>query len=65
MTRIRAFRQARNLTQKQFAEMVGVTQGAVSHWESGAQISLKYIPVVATLLGLPISELFYEHSRAA
>lgn len=65
MTRIKAFRQTHNLTQRQFAERVGVTQAAVSHWEKGAAISLKHLPTIATVLGLPISELIHEQLRAA
>ena len=35
---IRAFRKERRLTQEQFAEMLGVTAGAVYKWESGLSV---------------------------
>lgn len=39
--RIRTLRQARGLSQSQLAERVGVTTGAVSHWESGNTQNIK------------------------
>ena len=34
-SRIRQYREAKNLTQKQFAEQIGVTNSRVSNWEQG------------------------------
>lgn len=39
--RISTLRKARGLTQQQLAERVGVTKGAVSHWENGATENIK------------------------
>ncbi len=35
---IRTLRKERNLTQEQFAEVMGVTTGAVHKWESGVSL---------------------------
>ena len=35
---IRTLRKERNLTQEQFAEVMGVTTGAVHKWESGLSV---------------------------
>ena len=34
-TRIKQYREAKNLTQKQLAEQIGVTNSRVSNWEQG------------------------------
>ena len=34
-TRIRRYREAKKLTQKQFADMIGISNSRVSNWESG------------------------------
>jgi DNA-binding transcriptional regulator YiaG len=39
--RIRQLRKARNLTQEEFAKIVGVTKSAVSQWEDGSTKNLK------------------------
>jgi transcriptional regulator with XRE-family HTH domain len=39
--RIKQLRRARNLTQEQFAQAVGVTKSAVSQWEDGSTKNLK------------------------
>lgn len=39
--RIRQLRQAKALSQSQLAERVGVTAGAISHWESGLTKNIK------------------------
>jgi transcriptional regulator with XRE-family HTH domain len=39
--RIRTLRQARGLSQGQLADRLGVTTGAVSHWESGNSQNIK------------------------
>lgn len=36
---IRRYRKEMNLTQEQLAEIMGVTVGAVSKWESGGSLS--------------------------
>lgn len=35
---IKKFREANNLTQKEFADMCGVTQRTVQNWEAGAKL---------------------------
>lgn len=44
---IRSFRKARKLTQEQLAEVLGVTVGAVSKWESGTSM-----PDVSLIVGM-------------
>jgi transcriptional regulator with XRE-family HTH domain len=39
--RIKVLRQARNLTQEQLADRVGVTKSAVSQWEGGNVANIK------------------------
>jgi DNA-binding Xre family transcriptional regulator len=41
--RIRTLRQARGLSQSQLAERLGITTGAVSHWESGNTQNIKIL----------------------
>ena len=65
MERIKAYRQAHGMTQREFGKRLGGTQGAVSHWEKGEQISLKHLPKVAIMLNVPIAELIHEQLRAA
>lgn len=47
--RIKQLRRARNLTQEQFAQAVGVTKSAVSQWEDGSTKNLKLATFVQVL----------------
>lgn len=37
MTEIRRLREERGISQQELAQALGVTQGAVSHWENGVR----------------------------
>lgn len=55
---IRDLRKAAGLTQRELAERVNVTQGAVSNWERGKIRPLeKWYPAIAEALGISVKEL--------
>lgn len=55
---IRTLREGRNLTQRQLAEAVGVTDKAVSKWESGRGLpDISLIEPLAVALGISVAEL--------
>lgn len=47
--RIKQLRRARNMTQEQFAQAVGVTKSAVSQWEDGSTKNLKLATFILVL----------------
>lgn len=54
-TLIRERRQRRNLTQHQLAELVGVTQKAISSWEIGrTEPGARHLFAIADALHLPL-----------
>lgn len=56
---IRTFRKKMNLTQEQLAEIMGVTVGAVSKWESGlSNPDIMLLPKLARLFGVSLDVLF-------
>ena len=56
---IKRLREARNLTQQQLAEIVGVSDKAVSKWETGRGYpDLTLIENLASALGVSVIELF-------
>jgi transcriptional regulator with XRE-family HTH domain len=56
---IKAYRKEMKLTQEQLAEVMGVTIGAVSKWESGlSNPDIMLLPKLATLFGISIDVLF-------
>lgn len=58
MNNIRALRLSHDMTQKQLAKYVRVTQQAVAKWELGACPSGYNCVRLARLFGVPVSELF-------
>lgn len=57
--RIALWRVEHNMTQKQFAEYVGVTQAMVSKWESGEyNFTVKTMAELCDKLGLDLNQLF-------
>jgi transcriptional regulator with XRE-family HTH domain len=44
---IKAYREKHQLSQKAFGALVGVTQGAVAHWEAGKSIDVESVKAVA------------------
>ena len=62
---LRELRKERGLTQVQLAEMMSVTQGAVSGWESGTALpQASQLPRLADLLGCGIDALYGRQSTA-
>jgi len=59
---IKYYRKKMNLTQEQLAEIMGVSVGAVSKWESGlANPDIMLLPKLAKLFGVSVDVLFsYE-----
>ena len=62
---LRELRKERGLTQVQLAEMMSVTQGAVSGWESGTALpQASQLSRLADLLGCSIDALYGRQSTA-
>lgn len=56
---IKVYRKKMNLTQEQLAEIMGVTVGAVSKWESGlSNPDIMLLPKLARLFGVSLDVLF-------
>ena len=63
--RIRALREGLGLTQAKFAEVLIVSQGAVSRWEQGKHAPREHmLAKIATLAGITSAELRYGASYA-
>lgn len=61
---IRTLREARALTQRELATAVGVTDKAVSKWESGRGLpDISLIEGLATALGVSVAELLSDDVR--
>lgn len=58
MTKIAEERKKAGLTQQGLAEAVGVTQGAVAHWESGRrEAPVPMLRKIAKALGIEVARL--------
>jgi len=58
MQTIKEAREAKGMTQEQFAKAVGVTQGAVAQWENGiTHPSFEKLAKIAETLGVTVDEL--------
>ena len=52
-------RKEHNMTQMQFAEKLGVTNKAVSKWETGSSLpDIQLLPTLSVALGTSIDSLF-------
>lgn len=59
MRKIKELREAKGLTQKYIADVMGVDQSAVVRWENGAALpNAAKLPKLAQLLGCTIDELY-------
>ena len=59
--KIKAARVKREMTHQQFADAVGVSRGAVQHWEKGTTAPKRNNqPAVAKFMGLSIAELMED-----
>ena len=57
---IRALRHAKGLSQKDLADMLGVSMQAVSKWETGSALpDILTLPLIAETFGVSIDTLFY------
>ncbi len=64
--RIAQLRKARNLTQAQLAEVLGVAQQTVQGYEAGSRrIPVSTLPVVASTLSVSLDELFGSQPQVA
>lgn len=62
--RIASIRKARNLTQTQLAEALGLTQQTVQAYEAGSRrIPVSALPTVARTLSVSLMELFGEEPQ--
>ena len=60
--RIRKFREANNMTQKQLADKIGVTGSRVSNWEQGVhRPDVEILANICTALNVSPSELLDIH----
>lgn len=58
MTAIRRLREERGLSQQELATAIGVTQGAVSHWENGLRKpAIDDMVKMATLFNCKVDDL--------
>lgn len=63
--RIRELRHAAGMTQTQLADSMGVTQNAVSNWETEVCLPrARQLPELAKLFDCTIDELFCEYHTA-
>lgn len=62
---IEQLRREKGITQKDFAERLGVTQGAVSQWEKGfSRPSIDKLSQIVNILGCNIDDLFSSKAEA-
>ena len=58
MTNLRAYRKASGISQEQLAAMLGVTQGAITQWETGkTHPGFNKLLTLAGLFGVTVDEL--------
>jgi transcriptional regulator with XRE-family HTH domain len=66
MTTIRALRISAGLSQKEFAEALGLSQVSVWQWEHGESLpTADKLPAIAKVLGCTINELFNDDGKEA
>lgn len=59
--RVRTVREARGLTQKELAQRVGITQGALSNYERGKRdMAVSTVIAIAEALDVPVSQIVGE-----
>jgi len=64
--RIAQFRKAQDLTQQQLAEVLGISQQTMAHYEVGRlRIAVALLPPLTKALGITIEELLEERPTAA
>lgn len=64
MNRIRIIRKQKHLSMRQLGEMVGVTEGAISHYETGRRTPpIDVLRRIADALGVTVDDLLGTHSE--
>lgn len=64
--RIARFRKARGLTQQQLAQILGIAQQTVAHYEGGRlRIAVALLPTLTQALEITVEELLEETPKAA
>ena len=59
---IKAIRADNSLTQSEFANKLGTTKSAVSHWENGTNLpDTRMLIKISIVFGVPMSQLFGEN----
>lgn len=63
--RLNSLRKARNLTQMELADLMGVSFQAVSNWERGISLpDIAKLPELSVIFGVRIDDIFsYSHAR--
>lgn len=61
--RLTEARKAKGLTQDEFADLIGVTQTTVSHWETADTLPKSAMPFIkmSMVLDVPLDWLFYNN----
>ena len=60
---IKQLRVAQNMTQRALAWQLGVSEQAVSKWETGKSYpAVPLLPAIAEIFEIPIDKLFYEEA---
>jgi transcriptional regulator with XRE-family HTH domain len=54
------YRKLSKKSQKELSDILGIEQATYSKWESGASVKSDFIPKLASLFEIEISELFKE-----
>ena len=61
---IKKYRMAKNITQEQLGQLVGVTTQAVSEWERGGTPDAELLPSLADALGVNVDALFGREDKS-
>ncbi len=63
--RIAQFRKAQDLTQQQLAEILGISQQTMAHYEVGRlRVAVAMLPMLAKALAISVEELIGEQTTA-
>ena len=60
---LKTYLEKRGISQKAFAELLGLTQPSVSNWLRRGRVPAKRVPEVSRLTGLPYARLNPEFVR--
>lgn len=59
--RIRRLRERDNITQRELADVIGVTVGAVGQWEQGRTLpKIRFLPEIAETFSMSVDELLFN-----